>query len=190
MATLAKTKDGHRITWGPRSSQQSIFLGRKYTARDAKAVRSQVELLVSAVHSGNKPPVAVLQWLGQIDASLHRKLVDRGLTEPRQRRQLGDYLDCWFSKRPKTDPGTLRIRNQANRNLLQYFVTARAIDRITVGDAADWWLWRIHEKCLSEITTARKTAQLAHQFFCDAVSHRTMPESPSRTLLRWCGRRK
>ncbi len=170
---------------------RSMHCGRM-PKREAEAVASKIDHLISRQITGNEPDVLVSQWLADLPEKLHAKFVRCGLTEPRAKAELysmptiASWTDQYIASL-NTKPSNIEQLVICARSLIRYFGADRQLDQVTVGDAADFRRWLEREgnerkkfTCGLAMNTVRRRLGRCKQLFNAAVDHRFISESPFR----------
>lgn len=141
---------------GPDGSRSKVTLG-SMPKKDAIAIKTRVEYLIAASHSGQPYDRMTAEWLLTIDDKLHRKLARAGLVESRDSSEkqtialsLGKFVDHYIAmRRPNLKPNTIRNLEQAKIKLSEFFGADCEIGSVTAGRAREW-----QESMLSELAEA------------------------------------
>jgi integrase len=191
MASLSKDKgrNGYRISfYGLDKRKRSFWLGG-YSKRQAEAVKTHVEHLLTARAAGTSPDLHTARWLGEIGAELRGKLVKANVIEPTNEDRgpvtLGPFLEAYIASRKDVKPATNAVYRQGTRSLVDYFGADRRLDSITAGDAETWRVWQATEgnqrdKDRDDIAdnTVRRRTGLARQFFGHAIKRKLITDNP------------
>ena len=184
MATLSKKSSGRYVVqWNPADGgpRQTLGIGR-IPRRAAETICDHVEAIVGSRRSGTRVPDAAAAWVASVGKKLHRRLVAKGLAQPRPEEadvELGAFLTAYIAGRSDLKASTLTVLKQTQASLVTHFGKARTLSSITRGDAADWH--RQVRSC-NAAATAAKHLKKARQFFADAVDRRLLAENPFRKI--------
>lgn len=175
----------------------AVYLPASTPPAIAETVQTRIELILIAKREGINLDRETSLWLAGIDGTLHDKLANVGLVEPRRRAKiepepepepepeltLGDFLDSHFAKRTDVKDSTRIVYRRARRLLIQFFTDSRSLASITEGDAEDWQRFlktcpgKSKESKMAE-ATVRRMCGFARTFFTAAVKHRLIPSNP------------
>lgn len=178
MASLSTDKNGNKTIQfvAANRRRRTIRLGQMPLAM-AKSVKLRVEFLAAATVSGHAVDDQTARWLAGLDDSFRSKLAAVGLIEKREAANLGELLALYKKARPDVKPGTQTVYSHTIRCLLEYFGTNKPLREITEADAEAWKIWLEKDQKLS-VSTVRRRAGIAKQFFRWAVKKRLLTESP------------
>lgn len=178
MASLSTDAKGLRrvlfIDAGGR--RRTIRLGRM-DKRQAEAVRSRIELLVSAAMSRHAPDRDTVAWVSDLDDVLYRRLARVDLVRPREGRQLGQWIDHYMQSRP-LKPESKRKLKQTRQKLVACFGEACRLHEISPDDAARW------AEGLTGLSAAARKTHIgnAKTIFAEAVRREIIHRSPFAAL--------
>ncbi|HQR06465.1 MAG TPA: tyrosine-type recombinase/integrase [Gemmatales bacterium] len=185
MASIIKEPNGRRtIQFSAKTAdgavRRSVRLG-KATQRTAEVVKRHIEAILACQFSGSSLDSTTAEWLGDIDDTLHARLVAVGLTTARTKHHtisvtLGQFIDAYIALRGDIKPGTKTNYLQTRRWLVEYFGEDRPLDTITPGDVDELRSYFVKEK-LGE-NTLRRHLKRAGQFFRHAERKKIIPENP------------
>ncbi len=164
---------------GPDKKRQTIRLG-KMSQRNADALKTKIEQLVSAQISGYAADDETQLWLGRLDSAMLDKLANAGLI-PRQEQghqaTLKGFVDAYIAKRIDVKGSTATVYGHTRRNLIEFFGADMPLRDISPGDADEWRLYLI-EQGLAEDTTVRRRCGIAKQYFTAAVRKKLIASNP------------
>lgn len=172
VASLSTDKNGNRTIQfkGSDRRRRTIRLGQMPLAM-AKSVKLRVEFLAAAAVSGHAVDDQTARWLAALDDVLRSKLAAVGLVEKREVVNLGELLSLYAAARPDVKPGTQTVYGHT------IFGPDKPLRDITEADAEAWRIWLENDQKLS-ISTTRRRAGIAKQFFRWAVKKRFLIDSP------------
>ena len=144
--------------------------------RDAESVKTHVEHLLAAQITKQPLDRETARWVANLGDTLADRLANVGLIRKRESATLADYIDAYIAGRTDLKPRTRIKFNATKTYLVEFFTADRSLRDITEGDADDW---RVHlvAKGMGE-NTVRKHAQIAKQFFTDAVRRNVIDSNP------------
>ncbi len=185
MASISTGKNGSRriLFFDANRKRKIIYLG-KTSKRDAEAIKTRIELLVSAALAKNSIDSETAEWLGKLESVLHGKLVKAGLALPRQevkRSTLGPFLTALIEDRTDVKESTATIYGHTKRCLLKFFGTSKPLEEITAGDADRFRRFLGRAKPEGEglaDNTVNRRCGIAKQFFRAAKRQRLIAENP------------
>lgn len=177
MASVSNDGNGRkRIQFiAPDGARRAVRLG-KATARQAQAVCTRVEQLVSAAALKHAPDDDTARWLESLDETLYNRLAAVGLARERGSTKLGPFLDAHLKGRTDLKPTTLTALKRVRDDLVAHFGDGRQLATITEGDADDWRLY-LTGRDLS-LATIRRRSGRAKQLFQAAVRKRLIAVNP------------
>ncbi len=192
MATLLRKGDRWSIQFRlrPNEDRGTIALGIM-SEPTARGFKERVEALVDAIRADNPPDPSTCGWVARLSEEHHAALARVRLVVPRDGDEaagatptLAAFIDRYIKKREaNTNDGTRVNYRQAKRHLVAYFGATRPLDKITAGDADDFFTDLLagdaetKRRPLSE-NTARRICGRAKQFFRDALRHKLIAENP------------
>ena len=152
----------------------------------ASKFHSVVERLSAAQKSGESIDNYTGDFLRELGAVFHQKLVKVGLAcprasddeqqEPAKAITLADFLAGYLDRRTDIKAASLTVYRNVTRNLLTFFNSSRELETITEGDAVDFGRFLKREGLSS--TTIDRRISLARTIFNDAVRHRLIHVNP------------
>lgn len=162
------------------------------THRDSEAIQGHIEHIVSRQLNSAEIDPSVAQWLAGLPDKLHADFVKHDLTQDRKVEEsevtwtLGPWTEKYISERPVKE-GTKRQLRAAARTLCEFFGSDRAINTITISDAANYRVWMEtegnqqakHTRRLAK-NTVRKKISRAKQIFKSAVKEDLISRNPFR----------
>jgi len=195
MARLSKEvyplADGSKTTtwrvsfsWEADGKLTHVRLG-SVTKKVADSVRRRIEGILEAKLAGTAIDLDTANWLGVIGEDLHGKLVKAELAQPRTKSEvptLGSFLEGLFQGLGPQKPNTRVGYDRARRLLEEFFTTARLLNTIGEGDAAEYRQWLATKFSPATLSVDLRRAK---QFFKVAVRRRLIPENPFQDLK--CG---
>lgn len=191
MASISKNSTGKRrlMFIGADGKRRTLYLG-EMPAKAAEAVKAKVEAITAAQTARISIDSETAQWLGSLDAALHRKLVAVGLSTPRPGEgkapaTLAAFIDQYLGTRTDIKPGTREQLDYAKARLVEYFAECKLLGEISAGDADEFRRWLL--TVMGE-NTARRLCGRVKQFFRAAVRKRLIPESPFADMKDTCVR--
>lgn len=153
--------------------------------KKARDILSHVEALLDAEKSGRRLDSLTAEWLTRIGPALSKRLANAGLIELRDGSSdsttLGVFVAGFIKARTDVKAGTSMIYSHAQRNLLNFFGTDRALDSINAGDADEFSIWLRRRKPDGEglaEATARRRIKTAKQFFRTAIRKGLVEKNP------------
>ena len=189
MASVTTEANGNRTIQVvcPDEKRRSIRLG-KVTLKQANAIKTRVEELSSARLSRTPLESQTAEWLGGISDTLHVRLVNAGLAEPRHKAKamtqtVAQFIELFITGRPDVKPGTVTNYRQAQAKLVEYFKTDRPLSAVTPLDADRFRSWLKGDKKtksgmgLAE-NSARSIVKNAKLIFGAAVKGKLIVENP------------
>ncbi len=194
MASLSNRPDGTREIYIVLASKRSkIQLGR-ISKKDAQAIRTKIDHIVSRKLSRLSLDSDVAQWIGGLDNNdrLFQRLVSLGLVEPRpdvvksepvqpEVKTLQSIVDRFTEfKRPMIAESSLNKLVQCLDVLVKRFGKDRDISNITLGEASEFESWG-RKRGFSE-AHQRTHNRYAKQLFAYAVDHGWIELNPFRKL--------
>ena len=142
MASLNKHKGGWQIRFQDLSGKRKSLYPGKMPKKNAVQVKTHIEALVSAQHSGTAIPVHTAIWLKECDSKLLTKLFKLGLIEkPKEQADkltLEALCERLIDGRSEIKDSTRKVWKRCRRLLLKCFDGSKPIDTFTVGDARDF----------------------------------------------------
>ncbi|WP_202921558.1 tyrosine-type recombinase/integrase [Anatilimnocola aggregata] len=178
MASLATDKNGNKTIQFKAANRRrkTIRLGPVPLAM-AKSVKFRVEILAAAAITGHAIDDGTARWLNEIDGILRDKLVAVGLVAEREAVTVGELLDLYDKARPDVKRATKIVYGHTMRCLREFLGNSKPLRDVTPADAEAWRIWLEQNQKLS-LSTARRRAGIAKQFFRWAVRKRLVEESP------------
>jgi hypothetical protein len=172
------------------------------TQSDSEAIRGHIAHIVSRQLKSAEIDSSVAQWLAGLPDQLHADLVEHELTEDRNAEEfettwtLGPWTEKYISERSVKE-GTKRQLRSAARTLCEFFGADRAINTITISDAANYRVWMEtegnqqskHTKGLAK-DTVRKKISRANQIFNHALNEGLVDSNPFRMETTKVSKRK
>ncbi len=143
MASLSTDKNGnHRITFREPNNRQlkTLYIG-KMPKKNAKEIERRVELLVAAKGSNSAIDLETAEWLKDLGADIHAKLVAAELAFERSATAnptLGSLIDAFIAKRADAKERTRTNLKQATDKVLSFFGADTQIRDITPVQTDDW----------------------------------------------------
>ena len=179
MASLIRDKGGtKRIQFMlAKGDRRTIRLG-KINVKTAERFFARVENLINSVQTATPIDSQTAQWLAELPQDTYDKLVQAGLTEPReatQKHTLGDLLDEYFDTMSVKESTRTRYA-QSKRLLLDHFDKDHPLESITTRDA-DRWRSALESKGYAPAKIARDVS-VARMFFKQAVRWSMIPSNP------------
>ncbi len=179
MASLIRDKGGtKRIQFMlAKGDRRTIRLG-KINVKTAERFFARVENLIDSVQTATPIDSQTAQWLAELPQDTYDKLVQAGLTEPReatQKHTLGDLLDEYFDTMSVKESTRTRYA-QSKRLLLDHFDKDHPLESITTRDA-DRWRSALESKGYAPAKIARDVS-VARMFFKQAVRWSMIPSNP------------
>ncbi|WP_231743729.1 tyrosine-type recombinase/integrase [Stieleria neptunia] len=175
--------------------KRSLYPG-KIAKRTAESIGSKIDHIVGRQIVGADPDRDIAQWLADLPAKLHNKLVAKGLAAPRRpdepeptpEPELAPTLKEWTDRYIEEHPGkagTIEQLEITARSLRKKFGDDRRIDDINAGDAEVYRKWlqsRGNERKkfktgLAEGTVRRRIGR-SKQFFNAAIKHEIITRNP------------
>ncbi len=181
MASLTKDRRGNPVIQfniNPGDPRKTIRLGG-VSMTSARTIRDHVGHLVAAKRMGQAPPPHVARWVGDQPDTLHRKLVDVELVDPREPKRataLGAFLDKYVAERVDVKPATKEVWGQTVRNLKAHYGPDRDMATINEGDADGFKLYLAGQDLAP--TTVSKRLQFARGFFRAAMRRKLVASNP------------
>lgn len=180
MASISRQANGRRTIQfvGADGRRRSLRLG-KVSQRDADAIKTKVEAILSARLSGQALDAETSRWLGIVDPVIQDRMAQVGLISAittRAKATVGPFLKEYVNRRIDVKPATKEVWSQVTRNLCEHFGEARSLATITEGDAEEFKLFLIKSGLAS--TTVHKRLQFARMFFRAAMKHKLIPANP------------
>ena len=191
MASLSTKSDGTReiyVVIG--ETRPKIQLG-KIPKKHAERVLAKVEALLMCKTSGSSPDGEVSAWIGSLPDGdrLLERLVALGLVPARPKpvsneaitKTLESLVDQFVEyKKPMIAKSSLDKLEGSLAKLTEHFGDSRAIDTLTLGDAANYESWG--RKGGSSEAHQRTLNRYAKQLFAYGVDHTWVPVNPFRKL--------
>jgi hypothetical protein len=184
MASISTDQNGNRTIQfvAADNKRRSIRLGQ-VPMRAADAVRTKVEALNTAIVAKISMDRETAEWVGALDAKLHKKLAAVGLVPRRDDVTLGDFLKAYKAERSNLKPSTRTNHQQAADNLTGCFGAGKSM-RSFSSDALDGDKFRqfLVDQGYGENTT-RKRCQIAKLFFKHAKRRKLVADNPFAELV-------
>ena len=191
MASLSTKSDGTReiyVVIG--ETRPKIQLG-KIPKKQAERVLAKVEALLTCKTSGSSPDGEVSAWIGSLPDGdrLLERIVALGLVAARPKSDTTDAATTTLKslvdqfvkyKKPMIAKSSLDKLEGSLAKLTEHFGDSRAIDSLTLGDAANYESWG--RKGGSSEAHQRTLNRYAKQLFAYAVDHTWVPANPFRKL--------
>lgn len=193
MASVINRPNGHRwIQFTSGNDQRKTIRLGKLAKRDAEAIKSKVEDILSAKLSKQAIPSETAKWLADLEDNLFAKLAAVGLIKPRDSSILGVFLEAYVEGRSDVKPNTIKKYASTKRKLIEFFGNDRELRSIHQGDADDWRRWLVDNGHRSGKTkkdqqreskqivenTVRKHIAVAKVFFAGAVRRKLIESNP------------
>jgi len=180
MASIGNDPNGRRriLFVAKDGSRKTVRLG-KATRKQAEAVKTKVESLVTASLSNTAMDDETARWVADLPDAMHDKLARAGLVVARKTARcakLGAFLDDYIAGRCDVKPATLTVLGHTRRNLVDYFGASKPLDEITPGDADNWRLDLIGQGLADN--TVRRRCGIAKQFFRAAMRSHHVKANP------------
>lgn len=170
MATLAKDANSWRI-WLPATGGGRLGLRigsrSKVTQRAAETITRHIQHLENKRDFGESLPRETIEWERALSDTLHRKLADAGLVEPRYLQSVGMFIDDYIASRTDVTEQT-RVNLRQTRRRLDKYGDASIPMRDFTTDHADELVKNIRASKLAKATQT-KTIKNLKQFFAHAV---------------------
>lgn len=181
MASISTDKNGNRrIQFIDRNGDRRAIRLGKLPKRDVEAIKTKIEALNAAAISGSSWSNETAEWVGSLQAPLHRKLAAVGLVARRaqaEQANLGAFLEAYTDLRSDVKESTKTVYGHSKRCLIKYFGADKPLTDITAGDCDAWRIWLSQDQGLAENTVKRRCA-IAKQFFRSAQRRKLIPENP------------
>ncbi|MEM1355965.1 MAG: phage integrase SAM-like domain-containing protein [Planctomycetota bacterium] len=147
------------------------------TKAQAQTVKTHVEQLVGAKHTGHVADPKTQTWLRSLSDEFYDRVARVGLAPPRASVKLGEFLDR-FQKDLAAEykPGTIQSWKYGRESLERYFKAGRDLRTITPGDAQAYRSWLI-ARGYKEATVRRRCAH-AKRFLSYAVRLKLIDDNP------------
>ncbi len=182
MASISNRPNGHR--WiqftGPNKKRQTIRLG-KVSKREAEDFRSRVEQLLLSRELNAQLTIYMQRWVAGLSDTMHQKLSNYGLFEPRNYRTLNELLPAWEADCDWSDH-TKDIMQPFFKNMQTYFGGSKSLTSIMETDASEFRRWLCREGSSKGGTLARATVsrriRWARQLFLFAKRKNAMASNP------------
>lgn len=179
MASVSKNKSGRvMIQFTFNGARKTISLG-SMTLKRARKIAARVEAIVEAKLTATSLDPEAAEWLGEVGDEIHKKLVGVGITEPRQRSQLGPFLDGYIAGRTDVVGYTTRNLRDSAARLVEFFTATRDIATVTTADAKAFDVWL---SARYADATRSRTVKRAKQFFTHAVESKLLRDNPFRKV--------
>ncbi len=177
MASISNDNNGtRRIQFMLNGQRKAVRLGHS-TAKQAMAIQTHIENLISARLAGTSLDSSTSQWLAAIDDTLHGRLAASGLVVSRERNAttLGKFLADYFSSLVVKD-GTEVAYGQTRDMLNRILGEGRALRSIGPEDA-DKWRQALVSEGYANATISRRVG-VARMMFGKAVKWKLIDENP------------
>jgi len=179
MASISTDANGNRKIYFTdlRGKRRRLCLGG-YTRKAVDEIKTKVEAILAASRAKVSLDRETAKWLGDIDATLHAKLVSRGLAQEREVRQsmtVAAFLDGYIAGRTDVKPLTAVRLKDSRAKLVAFFGADKPLDAVTPGDAD---AYRRHLLTTLGDNTVRRQCGRAKQYFRAAVRKRLIAENP------------
>jgi len=180
MAALSKDAGGtKRIMFYPDGcpgKRKTIRLGR-VSLKAANSFKLKVEELVNAKNMRTPIDSETARWLGELSNTMHAKLAEVELVEPRERvdTTLAGLLSIYF-KNIDVKPQTEVTYRQTERSLLDYFGPSREIGAITQLDGERWKKVML-DSGLAHATVSKRV-KTARALFAKGVKWKMLDDNP------------
>lgn len=177
MASISAAANGFRTIQfvGSDRKRRTLRLG-KVSQRQAEGVRVRVEHLVSASITRSAPDAETARWVASLDDAMHAKMAAVGLIAPRDRVEVGAFVEAYIQSRHDTKPRTEILYRETLANLVEFFGESKPMRDVTPGDADAYRLFLLG-KGLAENTVRRRLGR-AKQFFTAALRRRLIESNP------------
>ena len=151
---------------------------------DANQVCRLVEKLVACKSLNTAPDSDVIHWLAGLSDEIHRRIADKGLTEPRNPPPASPTLSAFLGKyieQRKSDLAASSVKRleYTKKSLEAFFGAETRLDAITADGAADRRAKLL--ETLSEATT-RLDVRNAKSMFTGAVERELLKRNPFKAL--------
>ena len=191
MASLSTKSDGTREIYVVIGEMRPKIQLGKIPKKQAERVLAKVEALLTCKTSGSSPDGEVSAWIGSLPDGdrLLERFVALGLVQARPKSSdtepatttLKSLVDQFVKyKKPMIAKSSLDKLEGSLAKLTEHFGDSRAIDSLTLGDAANYESWG-REGGSSE-AHQRTLNRYAKQLFAYAVDHTWVPANPFRKL--------
>ncbi len=155
MSSLIKEKSGGwRIKFLDGQKTIGIRIGQ-CDKRTAQATQGFIDRLIDAKRLAAKPDAQTIEWLNRLDATIHDRIANAGLTTPRTQQQ-APTLKALIKQFHETLPGkqsTATSYGNTTRNLLEHFGDI-PLDQITAQRADEFRVWL--DQQVAPATAARR----------------------------------
>jgi len=146
--------------------------------RDAQAIATKVESIVSAQVAGNELTETTAKWISTIPNELHQRLAEHELCQPRSHRTIGEWIESYLAGHcGKVGEYCQRNLERSRDYLVEFFDKSRSLRSITQAEAQAFRDWLASEKGLAQATVAQHIKK-AKQFFLAAIEAKAVTESP------------
>lgn len=174
-----KTKTRRIGFTSPDGKRKTLRLG-KTPKKDAEAVRVKIESLLASRITGQPVEPETARWIATLGDTLHDKLANAGLIEPRHNTALGPMLHAWLKHRnDDAKPGTALPRTQAVDTALQYWDPQTPVESISIDDVERFDRWmRTERKPTLARATAGKRCQILQRGWAHAMKGGTITANP------------
>ncbi|MDO4571657.1 MAG: phage integrase SAM-like domain-containing protein [Planctomycetia bacterium] len=185
MANIAKHRDRYTIRFTSFDGTRRQLYGFT-NERIAQRIGDRIDDLVIARRMGTIPE-ELKSWLQKLEPSIHEKLAEWGLCEPREKRwTLKNLTDSFIESRKNDPPTSMQKYLQVQSNLHQYFGSDCDLTTITPADAKLFEIWLRTEPLNKGVPYA--TATCARRIGCIKLIFKygveigMMPASPMAAL--------
>ncbi|MBS3821972.1 MAG: site-specific integrase, partial [Phycisphaerae bacterium] len=143
MASMTTTRSGGRMIQFVlgRHKRRTIRIS-KCSDDAAQRFKTRVEHIVGAYVRGERIDPDDAKWLARLDDKTYDKIARTGIVEPRESKRIPtirEAIDEFREKRKDAKASTRANWAQGHDSLAAFVGDDRPIDRITAGDAEDWW---------------------------------------------------
>jgi integrase len=160
--------------------RKRIRLG-KVGSEDAQQVCRLVEKLIACRALGRAPDADTVHWLAGLSDTIHDRIADKGLSEPRnpttKRATLGEFLAKYLEqRRADLAPASIKRLEFTRKALESHFGPDVPLDSIKPDTAADW-----RAKLLAEgraEATVRLEIRNCKSIFGEAVRRELLTRNP------------
>ena len=189
MATILNRGDGRRAIQFENLDGERKTLGLgKCPAKAADAIKVKLEALVACRLAQESLDSETARWMATLADSLHERLADFGLIEPRHKAKVAAetvarFVADFIAGRVDVKTGTITNYKQAESKLVAYFGTDTKLARVTPLSADKFRSWLKGDKAsgsgagLAE-NSARSIVKNAMLIFGAAVKGKLIAENP------------
>jgi len=186
MASISDDGNGlKRILFINAAGKRKAMRLGKVTMKQAERFKVRIEDLVSASIIGQAPADETVEWLDDLDETMHGKIAATGLVKDRGSARaitLAAFIDGHIADRTDAKPRTIINLKQARADLVKFFGAAKPLREITEGDADELWRWMVRDEKAGGRglgpNTARRVIGRSKQFFRVAIRKRLVSADP------------